>query len=118
MMAMKSPQTISALALPAVVFLLFSGCGVGQYTAKTTANFVRPDGTRFEYFNEKDLAGAEIVYELDEKGGVKNIRFKLDKSGTPEAAIGAAMQSNAAMAALLQQLMPLAMKAAAMGSGS
>lgn len=107
--------TVAALLL---LSLSAAGCGVGNYTAKTTANFIRPDGTRFEYFNEKDLSGAEVTYELDDKGAVKKIHFKLDKSGTPEAAMAAAMQSNKAMAELLKDLAPLIAKAAALGAGS
>lgn len=110
-------RIICAIALG--LFLSFSiGCSASWFSASTKAKFVKPDGTSYEYESSKAQEGMEVIYELDEKGNVKKIHFNVAKSSTQVEAIQAALQQSQATNALLQSLMPMILKAAAMSGGS
>lgn len=101
------------------LFLSFSiGCGYSFFAAKTKVTYNTPDGKSISYESDKETQGLNVVYVVDDKGVVKEIRIKVDKAGAQDEAINAALQQSQATNALLQSLMPLIMKAAAMGAGS
>ena len=83
--------------------LLVSGCGTSMFTANTKANFTMPDGTMANWESDKEHQGLEAEY--DPKTG--RFKIKVEKSGTPEAAIAAALQQSSEALGLLKELLPL-----------
>ena len=97
----------SVLWLAAGVMLaifLSSGCGAAYYSAKTTANYkVLPDGTlEANYDSSKEQQG--LVLEVNEEAGKKTVSIHVDKSGTNESAIAAALAANLKLIALVETL--------------
>lgn len=92
--------------IPLLLFaILLSGCGVGQFTAKTSASYViSPDGNKtIHYESNKEQQGLDVAL-VEEKGDVKSLTIHVDRAITPEAAIAAALQSQTELIKLIQQL--------------
>lgn len=107
------------VAISLGLFLSFSvGCGYSFFAAKTTASYKTPDGKEIQYSSDKEQVGLDVKYVLDADGKVKEIHIKVEKAGSQEQAIAAALQQSQATNALLQSLMPLIMKAASLAGGS
>jgi len=86
------------LLLAGFGFLLFGGCaGVTMFTAKTKATVTTPDGFTASWESDKEHQGLEAEY--DPVTG--RFKIKVEKSGTPDAAIAAALQSQTKMIELL-----------------
>ena len=92
-----------------------SGCGVAKYSASTTASYKTPDGIEVFYESNKDAEG--VIVEIKEvEGKAKTITIKVEKAGTSDAAIAAALNAQLKLAEVLEKLMPLITKAAMAGS--
>lgn len=111
-------RIIVAIALGLLLSSTATGCSTRWFSAMTRASYQGPDGKMLEYESSKDLIGLDVKYVLDTTGKVKEIHIKVDKSGTSEQAIAAALEQSRATNALLQSLMPLIMKAASLAGGS
>lgn len=74
--------------------LLLQGCGENMFLGSTKASALFPDGRAFNYENNRDFQGLDVTY--DPSTGL--FHLKMDKSGTPEAAMAA--QSMAILKAL------------------
>ena len=88
-----------------LAFFLSSGCGAAYYSAKTTATYkVLPDGTlEANYDSSKEQQGLELdIEELG--GGKKTVKIHVDKSGTNESAIAAALAANLKLIGLIETL--------------
>lgn len=95
-----------------VLCIFLPGCGVSMFTAKTTASYeVTADGKRLNYESNKEQQGLDAEY--NPKTGA--FKVHVDKAGTPDAAIAAALQSNVMMIDLMSKLLPILEKAAAAG---
>ena len=107
--------TAVALAL-AVLMSLTAGCGANFFSAKTTAIYeITPDGKRIEYSSNKEQQGLSLNLEED-NGKIKVVKINVDKSGTAEQAIAAALAVQIQMNDLLAKLLPLLEKAAITGA--
>jgi len=98
---------------PAILMsLLLTGCGAGFFSAKTKAIYeISPDGKKITYISNKEQQG--LMLDLQEVDGkVKSVKINVDKSGTAEQAIAAALAVQIQMNDLLQKLLPLLEKAA------
>ena len=87
-----------------ILCVFLSGC-TSMFTSKTKASYT--PGGPITYESDKEQVGLDVTYEVDEKGNVKKVRIKVDKSGTPEAAIAAALQQSSEALGLLKELLPL-----------
>jgi hypothetical protein len=97
------------------VLWLVTGCGVARFSGTTTIHYAVDEQGKIktlDYENNKDLAGLDVEYEVDEQGRVKKVKIQVDKSGTNEAAIAAALQMGVENSKLLQQLLPVIKSAA------
>lgn len=101
-----------------ILAIMVSGCGYSFFAAKTTASYKTPDGKEIQYSSDKEQIGLDVKYVMDADGRVKEIHIKVDKAGSQEQAIAAALQQSQQTNALLQALMPMLMKIGAMGAGS
>ena len=96
----------------ALAFLLsISGCGVGQFTAKTVATYETPDGKKISYESNKEQIGLEATF--DPKTGMFHI--KVDKAGTPEASIAAALENSKEALGLARDAMAIGKAVATKG---
>lgn len=109
---MKKSDFALALIVAAIVL---SGCGARFFSAKTDATYTA-DGKEITYSSTKEQTGLTVMYKVGPDGKTTDVTIHVDKAGTNESAIAAALQSNAAMADLLKSLIPLIEKAAAAGS--
>ena len=93
--------TVAGLVL---AIFLSSGCGAAYYSAKTTANYkVLPDGTlEANYDSSKEQQG--LVLEVNEEAGKKTVSIHVDKSGTNESGIAAALAANLKLIGLIETL--------------
>lgn len=89
------------------IFCIFAlvGC-VPAYSAKTVARLVFPDGRVLEYESNKEHEGLDA--QLTKDGA---FRVRTEKSGTNEASIAAAMQTNLKAMQLLEAALRSAQKA-------
>lgn len=96
--------------------LFLAGCGANFFSAKTTAIYeITPDGKKIVYESNKEQQG--LILELDETDGrIKTVKINVDKSGTAEQAIAAALAVQVQMNQLMGKLLPLLEKAAMMGA--
>ena len=104
---------IRAWALGLMLSLTLPGC-TSMFTAKTKATVTTPEGFTATYESDKEYQGIDAEYDPV----TKRFHLRVEKSGTPEQAIAAAVQSNAAVAAILEKLAPFIAKAAALGAGT
>ena len=90
--------------------LSLNGCGAAYYSAKTVATYrVLPDGTlEANYDSSKEQQG--LVLEVNEESGKKTVSIHVDKSGTNESAIAAALQANLKLIGLIETLAAQAAK--------
>ena len=88
-----------------LAFFLSSGCGAAYYSAKTVAVYkVLPDGTlEANYDSSKEQQGLDLEVE-EMGGGKKTVKIHVDKSGTNESAIAAALAANLRLIALVETL--------------
>ena len=100
----------TAAGLMLAIFLS-SGCGAAYYSAKTTANYkVLPDGTlEANYDSSKEQQG--LILEVNEEAGKKTVSIHVDKSGTNESAIAAALAANLKLIGLIETLSQAAIAA-------
>lgn len=94
--------------------MLLTGCGVSQLTSSTKASYSKPDGTKVEYESNRDTVGLDAIF--DPSTGAFHI--KVEKATTPEMAINAALQQQIIMGKLLEKLIPLLEKGAAVAGRS
>jgi len=102
----------SAIGLSLTVLLSITGCGAGFFSAKTEAIYeITPDGKKITYISNKEQQG--LALDLVERDGkIQNVKINVDKSGTAEQAIAAALAVQVQMNELLAKLLPLLEKAA------
>lgn len=95
-----------AVIILALALSLTMGC-TSMFTSKTKATWTEPGGKMVSYESDKEQVGLEASFDKD---GTFHIR--VDKAGTNEAAIAAALQSNLEVQkqlnALMQIIVPLA----------
>lgn len=98
---------MKALALLLLIPAL-GGCS-RMFASRTEASYiVRPDGSReVRYSSDKEQVGLEAL--VDAAGGV---HVKVDKAGTQEQVIAAALQSQLMLGRILEALLPLLQSAA------
>lgn len=89
--------------------LLLAGCGVSQFSGSTKATWTTPDGKTISYESNKDTVGLDATFDPI----TGKFHIKVDKAGTSEAAIAAAAEAMKANANVMQELIPLLQKAAA-----
>jgi len=75
---------------------LLSGCAQ-MFTASTKASYTSPDGRILTYESNKDFQGIDVYF----KDGDKEVKIRVDKSGTPEAVTAAALEAQIKMIDLL-----------------
>lgn len=88
-----------------LAIFLSSGCGASYYSAKTVATYeVLPDGTlKTSYDSSKEQQGLDLEVE-EMGGGKKTVKIHVDKSGTNESAIAAALAANLKLIGLIETL--------------
>jgi hypothetical protein len=102
------------------MLLSITGCGIRSWSASTEATYeITPDGKKIAYESNKEQQG--LILEISEiDGKIYTVKISVDKSGTSEAAIAAALQSQTnlqlQLMRLIDQLAPLAAAAAKAGS--
>jgi hypothetical protein len=76
-----------------LLLLLLSGCGIRAWSASTEATYeISPDGKKISYQSNKEQQG--LILEITEiDGRINVVKISVDKSGTSEAAIAAALQT-------------------------
>lgn len=84
------------IVLAAFYLSITAGCA-GMYLAKTKATIKTPEGFTASYESDKEYQGLEAEYDPV----TKRFKLKVEKSGTPDAAIAAALQSQTKMIELL-----------------
>lgn len=87
---MTQIKTLTAIAAIVLAAALVAGCA-RMFTAKTVASYETPDGKKISYESDKEQTGLDVEYEVDAQGRVKKIRLKVDKSGTQESVVAAAL---------------------------
>lgn len=75
--------------------LLLPACGVRMWSASTEATYeITPDGKKITYESNKEQQG--LILEITEiDGRIATVKISVDKSSTSEAAVAAALQSQA-----------------------
>jgi len=98
-------ESLRKLLLITSILLVISGCGAAYYSAKTTATYkILPDGTlEASYDSSKEQQGLDLDIE-NENGKIKVVRIHVDKSGTNESAIAAALAANLKLISLVETL--------------
>jgi len=110
-------KTFFELLALALVLFIVSGCGgASNYSASTKASYITPDGKAISYESNKELTGLDVEYEVDTDGRVKRIHIKVDKAGTQEAVVAAAIQQSLATTKIIESLVPLIKAAATKGA--
>lgn len=106
----------SCLNILLAALLFATGCGVGHYSASTTATYqISPDGTKLvSYTSNKEQQGLDVELK-EEDGKIKLVRIHVDKSGTMESIVAAIAAQQAQIGKLFETLLPLASQAAKMG---
>lgn len=104
------------LAIALTCLVISSGCGARYFSASTEAIYkITPDGKFVSYESNKELQGANVeITEID--GKTTLVRISVDKAGTSEAVVAAALATQKQMMDILQRLIPLIEKAALSGS--
>lgn len=95
--------------------MFVAGCS-SFFASKTVATYEMPDGKKITYESAKEQTGLDLKYVLDDQGKVKELHIKVDKAGTQEAVIQAALQQQMQIGKLLEVLIPLAKAAATKGA--
>ena len=118
---MKPQDVIEALKIALVIWvlaaaLLLAGCGANYFASKTTASYeVTKNGKVIEYSSNKEQQGLLLeIKEID--GRTQSITISVDKTGTPDAVIAAALQMSLKFTELMNSLIPLIEKAAVAGT--
>ena len=97
--------------------VVLAGCGANFFSAKTIASYeITPDGKKIVYESNKEQQGLALDL-LEEDGKIKVVKINVDKSGTAEQAIAAALAVQVQMNQLIGKLLPL-LEAAALKGGS
>jgi hypothetical protein len=93
------------IALLCAVLLSSTGCGAAYYSAKTVATYrILPDGTlEASYDSSKEAQGLDLDVEND-NGKIKVVKIHVDKAGTNESAIAAALAANLKLIDLVNAL--------------
>jgi hypothetical protein len=89
-----------------LAMLLSSSCmGASYFSAKTVATYkILPDGTlEASYDSSKEQQGLDLDIEND-NGKIKVVKIHVDKSGTNESAIAAALAANMKLIELITAL--------------
>jgi len=100
-----------------LLVLAFAGCGYAFNSASTKAVYqITPDGKLISYESNKEQQGLSLDL-VEDDGKIKSVKIHVDRAGSLESIVASMAAQQAALAKILQDLLPL-MAAASKGAGS